>query len=234
LAARLDAALAARGEGYEPRTRHLRPVGSPVCTNRLILETSPYLLQHAHDPVNWYAWGDEAFAEARRLGRPVRDGAKPPGNSVALMNLLRLHELTADDRYREAAEKLLAGVGPSIARAPTAYPDLLLALDSWLDTPKEIVVVTAGPRHEAVGFLNVLRRTYLPNEVVAVVSETGPGRERHAGLVPWIRGKVARGGQATAYVCERGLCRWPTTEIEVFAERLERVAKAGSPATAPD
>ena len=40
-------------------------------TNRLIDETSPYLLQHAHNPVDWRPWGDEAFAEARRLGRPV-------------------------------------------------------------------------------------------------------------------------------------------------------------------
>ncbi|MEF8717232.1 MAG: thioredoxin domain-containing protein [Candidatus Accumulibacter necessarius] len=35
------------------------------------LESSPYLLQHAHNPVNWFPWGDEAFTEARRLGRPV-------------------------------------------------------------------------------------------------------------------------------------------------------------------
>ena len=40
-------------------------------TNRLINETSPYLLQHAHNPVDWYAWGEEAFAEARRLEKPV-------------------------------------------------------------------------------------------------------------------------------------------------------------------
>ena len=35
-------------------------------TNRLALETSPYLLQHAHNPVSWYAWSDEAFERARR------------------------------------------------------------------------------------------------------------------------------------------------------------------------
>ncbi|MGE5550413.1 MAG: thioredoxin domain-containing protein [Bacteroidota bacterium] len=39
--------------------------------NRLMRETSPYLLQHAHNPVDWYPWGDEAFAEARRRGVPV-------------------------------------------------------------------------------------------------------------------------------------------------------------------
>ena len=33
-------------------------------TNRLINETSPYLLQHAHNPVDWYAWSDEAFEKA--------------------------------------------------------------------------------------------------------------------------------------------------------------------------
>jgi uncharacterized protein YyaL (SSP411 family) len=40
-------------------------------TNRLINETSPYLLQHAHNPVDWFAWGEEAFATARRDQKPV-------------------------------------------------------------------------------------------------------------------------------------------------------------------
>jgi len=47
------------------------PSPSHKHTNRLINETSPYLLQHAHNPVDWRPWGDEAFAEARRLGKPV-------------------------------------------------------------------------------------------------------------------------------------------------------------------
>ncbi|MCL2772363.1 MAG: thioredoxin domain-containing protein [Oscillospiraceae bacterium] len=40
-------------------------------TNRLINEKSPYLLQHAHNPVDWYAWGDEAFVEAKRQDKPI-------------------------------------------------------------------------------------------------------------------------------------------------------------------
>ena len=56
---------------HEPRTHHKTPDGSPRFINRLILETSPYLLQHAHNPVNWYPWADEAFAAAQTLGRPV-------------------------------------------------------------------------------------------------------------------------------------------------------------------
>ncbi len=39
--------------------------------NRLAQETSPYLLQHAHNPVEWYPWGDEAFARARTEDKPI-------------------------------------------------------------------------------------------------------------------------------------------------------------------
>jgi uncharacterized protein YyaL (SSP411 family) len=40
-------------------------------TNRLIQEKSPYLLQHAHNPVDWYPWGDEAFDKAKRENKPI-------------------------------------------------------------------------------------------------------------------------------------------------------------------
>ena len=39
--------------------------------NRLIHESSPYLRQHAHNPVDWYPWGEEAFARARAEDKPV-------------------------------------------------------------------------------------------------------------------------------------------------------------------
>ena len=68
---RLEKALAARGPDYVPRTHHLHPDGSPKYTNRLIEQTSPYLLQHAHNPVNWYPWGAGAFARAKRQNRPI-------------------------------------------------------------------------------------------------------------------------------------------------------------------
>src|SRR5438876_8596936 len=42
-----------------------------VTENRLARETSPYLLQHAHNPVDWYPWGEEAFARARAENKPI-------------------------------------------------------------------------------------------------------------------------------------------------------------------
>ena len=40
-------------------------------SNRLINEKSPYLLQHANNPIDWYPWGDEAFANAKAQDKPV-------------------------------------------------------------------------------------------------------------------------------------------------------------------
>ncbi len=67
----LNAALEAKGPAYKARTRHLQENGRPQYINRLILEDSPYLLQHAHNPVDWYPWGEEAFSAAREQNKPI-------------------------------------------------------------------------------------------------------------------------------------------------------------------
>ena len=47
------------------------PGSVPPGKNRLALEKSPYLLQHADNPVDWYPWGKEAFEKARREDKPI-------------------------------------------------------------------------------------------------------------------------------------------------------------------
>ncbi len=71
LQARLEAALAAMPSDAKPRTELLAPDGQAMFLNRLVLETSPYLRQHAHNPVDWFPWGEEAFERARAEDKPV-------------------------------------------------------------------------------------------------------------------------------------------------------------------
>ncbi len=71
LTQRIDSALKAKGANYEPRTEHLLANGQPRFTNRLIQEDSPYLIQHAHNPMDWYAWGPEAFEAAKKQNKPI-------------------------------------------------------------------------------------------------------------------------------------------------------------------
>lgn len=61
-------------EGQNSVTKEDPPLGlssEPKHTNRLIRATSPYLLQHAHNPVEWYEWGEEAFEKAKTDDKPI-------------------------------------------------------------------------------------------------------------------------------------------------------------------
>ena len=59
----------AQDEKFQSETQpEHRAAGAP---NSLIEETSPYLLQHAYDPVNWMPWSDRAFDEARTQNKPI-------------------------------------------------------------------------------------------------------------------------------------------------------------------
>ena len=57
--------------------------------------------------------------------KPNYDGAEPAGNSVAAMNLMRIYELTGDDRYRRKAESVFRAFSKTIARTPAALPEML-------------------------------------------------------------------------------------------------------------
>ncbi|OQK17502.1 hypothetical protein AU255_06400 [Methyloprofundus sedimenti] len=67
----LHAAYIAKGKDYQPRSANLLDNGQPAYINQLILQDSPYLIQHAHNPVHWYPWGEDAFARAKRENKPV-------------------------------------------------------------------------------------------------------------------------------------------------------------------
>jgi uncharacterized protein len=71
LQAKLKTAFHNKGPDYSARTRHLDKDNQPLFINRLILENSPYLLQHAHNPVDWFPWGSEAFRSANEQNRPI-------------------------------------------------------------------------------------------------------------------------------------------------------------------
>jgi len=67
----LHIALESKGKNYHPKTAHILSDGRPKFTNRLILEDSPYLLQHAHNPVDWFAWSEQAFEKAKKENKPI-------------------------------------------------------------------------------------------------------------------------------------------------------------------
>ncbi len=151
--------------------------------------------------------------------KPNSDGAEPSGNSVHILNLLRLYEFTTKDRYRVRAEKALQAFGEILKRTPAALSEMLLAVDYHLDTSKAIVIVTPKSQVEAEPFLAQLRTTFLPNRILVVVTE-GEDLAVQATLVPLVASKIAQGGKTTAYVCEQKVCALPTTDPAIFAKQI--------------
>ena len=163
--------------------------------------------------------GDHEELLARE--KPNYDGAEPSGNSVAVLNLLRLHSFTTRDSYRQRAEKALQAFQPVLERSPAALSEMLLALDFHSDTPKEILIVTPLSRDEAQPFLAKLAATLAPNRVLVVSSAKDlPAQSK---LIPLLEQKRPLGGKATAYVCEQRVCELPTSDPEVFAKQIAKV-----------
>ena len=92
------------------------------------------------------------------------------------------------------------------------------AVDFHHDVPKQIVIVTPS-QEGAEPFLVELRGAFVPNRVLAVV-EVADVAER-AELGPLVKGKLAQDGRPTAYVCERQVCKRPTTDPAVFARQIQ-------------
>jgi uncharacterized protein YyaL (SSP411 family) len=155
--------------------------------------------------------------------KPDYDGPVPSVNSVAALTWLRLYAFTDDERFRQHAETTLRAFARTLGTRPLALDHMLLAVDWATDSPREIVVVIPEGRGaltaSARPLLDVLQRSFVPNAVVVVTTEAdlsgAVGQQ-----VPWARDKVLRAGRATAYVCERGACKLPTSDPSVFAGQL--------------
>jgi hypothetical protein len=142
------------------------------------------------------------------------------------MNLLRLHELTTDDRYRATAARLLAAFNNTLTRGPRALNEMLLAVDFKLGSPKEVVLVHAGPA-DLAPFLDVIRSEFLPRQVLVHVSET---QVKTLGeQLSIVKGKRAGSAGITAYVCEGGICALPTSDAARFRSQLTEPIKGPEP-----
>ncbi len=157
--------------------------------------------------------------------KPNYDGALPSGNSITVLNLLRLSELTTKDSYRKRAERSLKSFSKTLMANPTALSEMLVALDFFLDSPKEIIIITPpGKKDAADPFLIELRKQFLPNRVLMVVAE-GNDLKSLEKVLPLVKGKFAQEGKATAYVCEKGICNLPTHDPAVFAVQINTVSR---------
>jgi len=145
------------------------------------------------------------------------DGAEPTGNSIAVLALLRLAEMTGSPRFRAAADRTLEAFAPRMRATPVGLPQMLAAYMFAKSKPRQIVL--AGEAGSAQAMLAVVRRRFLPHKIVLLADEAS--RARLAEWLPALAGMTPVDGKATAYICENYACQLPVTDPERFAELLQ-------------
>src|SRR5579872_393025 len=148
------------------------------------------------------------------------DGAEPAGNSVALMNLLRLAEITNLAEFHDAVEKTLQSLGPRIAHQPVAVPYMAAAADFYLSKRRQVVLAGNPSSDTMRAFLRKLHSNYQPNTVILLVdgNDTRPRLER---LIPALGAMKELDGRPTVYVCEDYACKLPTHDVSKLDELLQ-------------
>ncbi|QKT02976.1 thioredoxin domain-containing protein [Ectothiorhodospiraceae bacterium 2226] len=146
--------------------------GGDTQRNRLASQTSPYLLQHADNPVDWYPWGEEALARARDEGKPILLSI---GYSACHWCHVMAHESFEDPETAEVMNALFVNIKVDREERPdldkiyqTAHQLIIGRGGGWpltmFLTPEDLTPFFGGtyfpvkPRHGLPSFADVLRR----------------------------------------------------------------------------
>jgi len=217
--------------------------------NRLADETSPYLLQHAENPVDWYPWGDEAFARARAEDRPVLLSI---GYSACHWCHVMAHESFERPATAAVMNEHFVNVKVDREERPdvdAVYMDAVVALTGQGGWPMTVFLTPGGepffggtyfppePRHSLPSFRQVLlavseawreRRGDIAKQSEALVEALGRSGRAEPSSEPLVSGLLAEAvaGLRTSYDPQWGGFGYapkfpPASTIELLLRRGE-------------
>lgn len=152
------------------------------------------------------------------------DGAEPTGNSIAVMNLLRLSQILNKGELSEMADKILSYYSGILKKSPHALPQMLAAVDFSLTKPKQIIIAGNVKSDDTKMMLKTLHEFYIPNKVVIHADSENESNYVNKKL-EIIRYMKMIEGKATAYVCENYACKLPTNDLDLFISLLRETSK---------
>lgn len=155
--------------------------------------------------------------------KPSYDGAEPAGNSIQALNLLRLGEFTSNGDYKKRAANIFKAFSKKLTLNPQTLTEMLLAVDFYYDNAKEIIIVTPENKLESGNLLrDEFRKSFQPNRIFTII-EQGSKLNKLSELIPLVSNKYSIKGEATAYVCQEGICKLPTRDVLKFSKQINEV-----------
>ena len=176
------------------------------------IELNKTLINHFWDISNggFYFTSDDAKQVLIREKKTF-DSATPSGNSVELLNLIRIARLTEDYELESMAIKMETTFSKNILRSLTGHTQFINAVDYKIGPSYEVVIVGKPTDPDTIQMLNSLNKHYLPNMVLIIKDLII--------LVNWmkisesLKFKNSIDGKTTAYICSSGSCKKPTTDV---------------------
>ena len=184
------------------------------------LETNNDLLKHFWDNENggFFITPDDGEEIIFRK-KDIYDGAIPSGNSVAMLNLLRLARITGDPQLENKAQNIGRSFSGIIAQSPAAYTMFMTGLDFAFGPSSEIVISGDLQAESTKKMLKALRNEFIPNKVVIFRPD---GKSEITDISGFTGNLTGNKGKAVAYVCRNFSCRLPTDNpMEMVRELLK-------------
>ncbi|HMS64193.1 MAG TPA: thioredoxin domain-containing protein [Ignavibacteria bacterium] len=147
--------------------------------------------------------------------KDIYDGAEPSGNSIQIMNLLRLGFMTDNKELIEKAENSLKLFVYDLKRMPFSSPQMLCAMSLYLNSPKEIIFSGNLESKKLKELINSVYETYIPNRVILHASE------ELKEISPFISNIISEGKKDEVYVCENYQCSLPLDDVKELNALLE-------------
>ncbi|MGD8627935.1 MAG: thioredoxin domain-containing protein [bacterium] len=193
------------------------------------LELTGTMLEHFGDPSGGGLYFTPDDGEELLMRRKeAYDGAVPSGNSVAMLNLLRLARLTGRPDLEQQASTVSRAFSGSVSQSPAGHTQFLSAVDFAVGPAFEVVIAGRAGGDDTRTMLGSLRAGYIPNCVVLLRPAGISGDEAHpetddvmiTSIAEFTRPLTGMDGRATAYVCRNFACELPTTDAGTMLDLL--------------
>ena len=148
--------------------------------------------------------------------KEIYDGAIPSGNSIMILNLLRMSKITADADYEEKAMMINRAFSSIISRSPTAFAQALIGYDFGFGPSFEIVISSNEYDHYAHMMVKEIRKCYQPAKIVLVKTVSNNLQN----IAPYVSGQNPINGKAAVYLCRNFSCDFPIADYKNIREVL--------------
>jgi len=172
------------------------------------------------DYIGGYFFTSNEDEELLTRQKNIYDGAIPSGNSVALLNLLRLGQITGDPGLEEKADILSRVFSEKVESNPDAYTQLMVAADFAIGPSYSLVVAGKTNNDDTIKMIETINDNYIPNKVFIQrkTEQNPPDIDCISNFVQYFEDE---GGKATAYICINKTCKPATQDLDKVIEYLK-------------